>query len=83
MIDLVKGEIPMTKEAIIEEIKKHSKEEQREIFEAVWEPSEEEYELSDEEKALVDRRWKEMQEHPKRNLTLEQLKERIYGRTST
>ena len=82
MIDLYGRRNAMTKEAIIEEIKKHTREEQREIIEAVWEPSEEDYELSDEEKALVDRRWKEMQEHPERNLTLGQLKERVYGRTT-
>lgn len=72
----------MTKEAIIEEIKKHSPEEQREIIEAVWEPSEEDYELTDEEKVLVNRRWKEMREHPERNLTLHRLKERVHGRTT-
>ncbi|TVQ97842.1 MAG: hypothetical protein EA403_14660 [Spirochaetaceae bacterium] len=72
----------MTKEAIIEEIKKHSPEEQREIIEAVWEPSEEDFQLSDDEKALVGHRWKEMQEHPERNLNLGQLKERVYGRTT-
>ncbi|WP_018526313.1 hypothetical protein [Alkalispirochaeta alkalica] len=48
----------MTKEAIIEEIKKHPREDQREIIEAVWEPSEEDQELRDEEKDLVDRRWR-------------------------
>ena len=72
----------MTKEAIIEEIKKHSPEEQREIIEAVWEPGDEEYDLSDEEKTLVDRRWKEMQEHPERNLTLGEIEDRISGGTS-
>jgi len=66
-----------------EEIKKHSPEEQQEILEALWEPGDNEYELSDEEKTLLDRRWKEMQEHPERNLTLEQLKKRIHGTTAT
>lgn len=72
----------MTKDAIIAEIKKLSPEEQREIAETLWEPTEEDYELTEEEKSLVDRRWKEMQEHPERNLTLEQLKQRIYGHTT-
>jgi putative addiction module component (TIGR02574 family) len=72
----------MTKEAIIAEIKKHSPKEQREIMVAVLEPGEEDYELTDEEKALLDRRWKEMQEHPERNLTLQQLKERVFNRNS-
>jgi putative addiction module component (TIGR02574 family) len=82
MIDLYQEQV-MTKEAIIEEIKKHSPEEQQEILEAIWEPGDNEYELSDEEKTLLDRRWKEMQEHPERNLTLEQLKERAHGTTTT
>ena len=73
----------MTKEAIIAEIKKLSPWDRREVLEALSGPNEDEYELTDEEKALVDRRWKEMQEHPEHNLTLEQLKERIYGRTMT
>ena len=72
----------MTKDAIIAEIRKLSPEEQHEIIETFSEPTEEDYELTDEEKSLVDRRWKEMQEHPERNLTLEQLKERIYGHTT-
>ncbi|GAB6091094.1 hypothetical protein [Spirochaeta dissipatitropha] len=72
----------MTKEAIIEEIRKHTPEEQREIVEAVWEPNDDDYELTDEEKALVDKRWKEMQEHPERNLTLQQLKERFHSRST-
>jgi putative addiction module component (TIGR02574 family) len=72
----------MTKDAIIAEIKKLSPEEQREVAETLWELTEENYELTEEEKSLVDRRWKEMQEHPERNLTLEQLKQRIYGHTT-
>jgi hypothetical protein len=54
----------MTKEAIIEEIKKHPREEQREIFEAVLEPSEKDYELSDEDIAVVEARDKHADEHP-------------------
>ena len=49
--------------------------------EAIWEPDDNDYELSAEEKTLLDRRWKEMQEHPERNLTLEQLKERAGNRS--
>lgn len=70
----------MTKDAILAEIRKLSAEEQREVVEALWEPSEEEYQLTEEEKALVERRCREMREHPERNLTLEHLQERVYGR---
>ena len=64
MIDLPVGETPMTKEAIIEEIKKHSPEERREIIEAVSEPSEKDYELTPEDIAVADARWKQAEEHP-------------------
>lgn len=67
----------MTKEAIIKEIRKHSREEQQKIFEALLEPTEEDYELTDAEKALVDRRWKEMQEHPEHTMTLKELKKSV------
>lgn len=54
----------MTKEAIIEEIKKLSKEEQREIIEAVWKPLEEKHELTSEDIAVADARRKKAEEHP-------------------
>lgn len=67
----------MTKEAIIEEAKKLPVEDQRDIVEALWLITNEDYELSDEEKTLVDRRWKRMQEHPEESLSLEELKKRV------
>ena len=67
----------MTKEAIIEEAKKLSVEDQRDIVEALRPITDEDYELSDEEKKLVDRRWKRMQEHPEESLSLEELKKRV------
>ena len=54
----------MTKEAIIEEIKKHSPEEQRGIFEAVWDPGEQDFELMSEDIAVVNARRKQADEHP-------------------
>ena len=71
----------MTKEAIIAEIKKHPPEEQQEIMEAVLEPGEEDYELSDEGKAFIDARWQRMREHPEQNLNYEQLKARLKERS--
>ena len=67
----------MTKEAIIEEAKKLSVEDQRDIVEALRPINCEDYELRDEEKKLVDRRWKRMQEHPEESLSLEELKKRV------
>ena len=54
----------MTKEAMIEEIRKHSKEEQREIIEAVWEPGEEDDELGDEQRSELKRRYDEYKRSP-------------------
>ncbi|MFO7729436.1 MAG: hypothetical protein R6V86_01595 [Spirochaetia bacterium] len=67
----------MTKEAIIEEIKKHSPEEQREIFEAVLEPIKKDDELTPEDIAVADARWQEMEEHPERTMTLKELKHSV------
>ena len=69
----------MTKEAIIEELKKLSPQEQREVVEAIRGSIEEGYELSNSELALVDQRWKEMQEHPDHNLSYDELRERVDG----
>ena len=67
----------MTKEAIIAEIKKHSPKEQREIMEAVMEPVEQDYELTPEDIAVADARWQEMEDHPERSMTLEELKQSV------
>jgi hypothetical protein len=63
----------MTKEAIIAEIRKHSKEEQQEIIEAIWESNEEDYELSPEDIAVVEARFKHAKEHPETVMNEEQF----------
>ena len=67
----------MTKEGIIQEAKKLSVEDQLEIVQALSSLSDEDYKLSDEEKSLVERRWKRMQEKPDENISLEELKKRV------
>lgn len=70
----------MTKEAIIAEAQKLPRHEQIEIAEALF--AEDDYELTDKEKALIDRRRKEMREHPERNLTLEEFRESLHRPTT-
>lgn len=71
----------MTKEAIIAEIRKLPPQEQRELLDAVLEPTEEDYELTPEDIAVADARWQEMEEHPERTMTLEELKASVEALT--
>ena len=72
----------MTKEALIEELRNLSPEDRGEIFQAAFAPTDEDYELTDKEKTLIDRRRKEMREHPERNLTLEEFRESLHRPTT-
>ncbi|MFO7729438.1 MAG: hypothetical protein R6V86_01605 [Spirochaetia bacterium] len=63
----------MTKEAIIEEIKKHSPEEQREIFEAVLAPIKKDDELTPEDIAVADARRKQAEEKPETVMSEQQF----------
>ena len=67
----------MTKDAIIAEIRKLSPEEQHEIVEMFSEPTEEDYELTPEDIAVADARWQEMEDHPERSMTVDELKRSV------
>ena len=69
----------MTKEALIAELQKLSSEDRWEIFEAANGPIEEDYELTDEEKKMLDERWKKMQEHPETAISYDEFKARIHA----
>ena len=64
----------MTKDEIIAELKKFSPHEQREIVQAAFARTEEDYELTPEDIAIADDRWREMEEHPERSMSFEELK---------
>ncbi|MFW6364168.1 MAG: hypothetical protein ACOC0D_10015 [Spirochaeta sp.] len=69
----------MTKEAIIEEIKKHSPEEQREIVEAVREPGEGEYALSKQQRSELERRYDERKSSAAQGSSWQDVRNRIEG----
>ena len=69
----------MTKEAIIAEIKKHSPKEQREIMEAVMEPGEEDYDLSDQQRSELKRRYDEYKSSSAQGSSWQDVRERIEG----
>lgn len=66
----------MTKDAIIAEIKKLTPEEQREIVEAFSEPTEEDYELSEQELKMVQHRLKRYRDHPETGISMEEMARR-------
>ena len=69
----------MSKEALIEEAKKLSRDDRYQIAEALWDAGEDDYELTDEEKAILDARWKNMQEHPETTVSYEDFKARLFA----
>lgn len=71
----------MTKDAIIAAIKKLTPEERQEILEVLREPTEEDYELTPEDIAVADARWQEMEEHPERSMTVDELKRKLNALT--
>lgn len=71
----------MTKDAIIAEIRKLSPEEQHEIAEILWEPTEEDYELTPEDIAVADAREKYAEEHPETVMSHEEFKARVRSLT--
>ena len=64
----------MTKETLIAEAKKLPRDERHAIAEALWDTGEDGVELTPEDIAIADARWREMEEHPERSMTLEELK---------
>ena len=68
----------MTKEAIITEAKKLPRHEQIEIAEALF--AEDDYELTEEGKAMLDARWRRMREHPETTVSYEEFKARLFAR---
>ena len=72
----------MTKEAIVEEVRKLSLSDRREVLNAISQMDERDWELTDEEKALVDKRWKRMQKDPDRTLNYDELKDRVRSLTT-
>ncbi len=67
----------MTKEALIEEIKKLSPEDRWEIIEAANELAEEDYDLTDDEMKTLDERWEKMHEQPGTTVTYDEFKNRL------
>jgi hypothetical protein len=63
----------MTEDAIIAEIKKLSPEDRREVFDAVNQPAEGDYELTSEDIAVVEARLKYAKEHPETVMGEEQF----------
>jgi hypothetical protein len=63
----------MNKDAIVAEIKKLSPEDRREVFDAVNQPAEGDYELTSEDIAVVEARLKYAKEHPETVMGEEQF----------
>ncbi|MFW6213049.1 MAG: addiction module protein, partial [Spirochaetota bacterium] len=69
----------MTKEAIIAEIRKLTPEEQREIAESLWESTEENYALTDEQRAELKQRYDAYRNNPEQGSQWEDVRARIEG----
>ena len=69
----------MTKETLIAEARKLPRDERHAIAEALWDAGEDDYELTEEEQAILDARWKNMQAHPETTMRYEDFKARLYA----
>ncbi|GAB6091097.1 addiction module protein [Spirochaeta dissipatitropha] len=69
----------MTKEAIIEEIRKHTPEEQREIVGAVWELAEDDFDLSEQQRSELNRRYNEYKRSASQGSTWQDVRARVEG----
>lgn len=67
----------MTKDAIVAEIRKLSPAEQREVIEAILEPSEKEYELTEEQRSELLRRYDEYKSEPEQGSDWKDVRARI------
>ena len=72
----------MTKEAIIEEVRKLSPSDRREVLDVISQMDEKDWQLTNEEITLVNERWKRMQEHPEGTLSYDELKARVRSLTT-